>query len=364
MNATPRVALRPVHRVLFLAIFVSMAWCAISLATAASSASAAQTEGNGSSGLLGAVGSLVNEVGDTAAGANEVVDDAAASLAPVAEPVAALAPVPVETVATEAVRTVDTTVRGADAAVVETIEATLAPVSAAADSGLVGDVVGPLVGAVSEVPVVGGLVEQVGVDDVLVDVASGVDGAVSAIVGTSAPIDPILPSVPEIPGAPGLPDAPRAPHPTVAETVEESDAPPAETAPSSPQVAFSSGLPAVIPEVTAAERRKVESVSRMVLMGQRISRAESSPVDAGVSLSLGTPPVDDAGRDERPPGEPLAIAPASPASAVGGSGGASTMPGIAGVDPRTPRSAFSTVHTAANDALPGAPVFDTDVAPD
>ncbi|MCJ1708496.1 hypothetical protein [Microbacterium sp. VKM Ac-2923] len=135
-------------RVFLLGVLVSLATAVLSLFATSMSASADDS----GSGLLGAVGSTVNGVTDTAGDVVEPVTTA------VVEPVANVTDV--------------------------------------AGSGVVGAIVDPVVATAGSLPIVGPVVEQSGLGGVVTGVAGAVDETLPVVVGTAPEIAPVVPSLP------------------------------------------------------------------------------------------------------------------------------------------------------------------------
>ncbi|MFG6402587.1 hypothetical protein [Microbacterium sp. P04] len=360
MDVEIEAARKRAVRVALLALLLGVAWCVFSLFAPSSSASAEERDG---SGLLGTVGSVVGSAGDVVGGVTDTVDEVLTgtvqAVAPVATPVVAPIPepvaAPVAQVVTQAPAIVNQAVVHVDTVATATVDAATGAVAEVADAGLVSAVVAPVTDIVTEVPVLGSLVEETGADSALDSVAGGLDGAVSDLVGSAPATVPLLPQLPTgavdavteilVPSPVSLPGSVFPIGGIPAGIVPGSVVIPAAPGASQSGASTPSSSPSSIrfPAAHATGLSAEEAVIPGVLTAATITDGEV-PVwgSAGAAGSV----------------------PGSPAS-VGGSGGASGLgAALAGTAPHGAHNSFSYFRVHTDDALPGAPVFDTDVAPD
>ncbi|MDF2575065.1 MAG: hypothetical protein K0S05_1977, partial [Agromyces sp.] len=195
---TSAVAVRqsPWLRYALLGAVFSALWLAISLFSAASSASADEQE---PSGLLGTAGALLGGATQVTASLGDTVGGV----------------VPVDESSTDAANTAISTANTTVATVVNGVTGTLSEV---ADGGTVGAVVvpvtGTLDGVVGSAPVVGGVLGDDTLGGVVDPLAGAVDSTLAAVVGSTSglPTDgtgvlPHLPGLPLLPGADGPGDS-------------------------------------------------------------------------------------------------------------------------------------------------------------
>lgn len=154
-------------------------------------------------GLLGAATTLVDRTASAVTGAvTSTATTVTTGVADVVDSVVTVAPEPVQAPVREVVQTTSTAV-----------SAVTAPVAEVASSGIVGAVTAPVVDLATQMPVVGGVVSAVGLDDAVDDLAGTVDetlGAVAGVVddaGSSIGRPPVAEG-PRLPGAPVLPAIP------------------------------------------------------------------------------------------------------------------------------------------------------------
>lgn len=358
VDATSSMTAARLRRLLFLAVFAGMAWCVLSLASSAESASANEGDASGS-GLLGTVGSVVNGVGGAVSDTTGVVDQTLTSAVDVVAPVAEAVPVvaPVASTVREVASEVDAVVQETDTVVRDTVDATTGTVTDVAQSGIVSTVVHPVVDVVTEVPVAGTLLTQTGLADTVDTVATGVDATVSTVVGTAAPAEGIFPELPVSALDPLSP-------PTV---VDESPGPGTDI--STGDHATPVTLEIAVSTWEIAAPTVIETGAALATSGRVATSAPSSSLAtlsaaADVSAAaLGGADSVDGGDIPWPGGGSTGLVAGGGASATGGSsatGSAATSP-----EPAQSRGiAFTSFRVHSDDALPGAPVFDTDVAPD
>lgn len=345
-----RSRLRPARLVL-LALLASLAWCVLSLFASSPSASADDGSSRGS-GLLGAVGETLESVGgtleQTVAGVDAAVAAVTTAVAPVAEPVVAPVPEPVSepvvAVVQTATTTADSTVGATDAAIVAGIDAVASSVTEVAQAAPASDLVAPAVTLTSQVPVVADVLDRTRAGDALTGIAEGADAAVSALIGSAPPTAPLIPDLP-LSGLAPVTDALTAPGPVLLPGLPL----PGRVLPDRPSVAGDGPLAALLAAPGPPEALRVDAAS----------------ADRGTSVSTLDPAASAASRAAERTGAPglsgaLAGSSAS-LTAGGGSGGVAAL----GAE-SAPHSATgaSSVRLPADEALPGAPVYDTDVSPD
>jgi len=353
--------LRPA-RLMLLGLLACLLWCVLSLFASATSATAHDGSARTGSGLLGVVGETLNGVGHAVQQTTTAVDEVVASVTTAATPAVApaLPPVP-EPVAQPVVAVAETVTQTADTAiaavnhtaggVVDTVTAT---VSEIADAGAVSAIVTPVVDVTAEIPAVSGALDRTGVADALIGAAFGLDAAVSGVVGDAPTAAPLLPDLPvsglipptdlltsppatSLPGLDGL--LPMLPAPA---SVELADAPATHAA----AAAAANGGAGVWP-VRSPHATGVPTLEQKALDGQ-------SPL-ASTSGGTGTSP-------SSAPGLRASLGATGSITAASGGGASVSALGTEGLFPSA--ADVSSVRHLADDALPGAPVFDTDVSPD
>lgn len=348
-NASGRGAPRML-RLLLIGASTALGAAALSVALSASPASA----DDGSGGLLGAVGSTVNQVTDTV---DEVVNTVVSptvehvteTVAPVTQVVTDVAPAPVAEVVTTTTATVSAVVTTADSTVGGTVDTVGDVVTDVAGSGVVGDVVTPVVETVQTIPVVGDVVHTVGLDELISGVTDAVDSALPVIVGTLPPISPVIPATPGVPTAPGGDTATPIPGIVPAEPLS------AEAA---------DGATAVVAGILSADPSPAPSSSRTAPSGGAATLFDATTtgaVSVAVTAAHGAPST--------PPGDDdlagvLGASTGSGSSASGnsGAGGANAATTDSGTLFAAPL--LLDRRNVVDDDLPGTPVFGTDVSPD
>lgn len=361
-----------VGRLLLLALFAAVVWCAFTLMSATSSASA--DENDHGSGLLGTVGSVVNGVGnvvtETTDAAEQVVTKTVHVVAPAAqpilepavepilEPVTAPVAAPVIPVVEKVVGTTDRVVAGVDATVVTVVDEATAAVSHVASSGIVTDVVSPVTELVTDLPVVGAVVEAAGVGDALTSIADGVDATVGELVGIAPAAGSIIPGLPV-----GAVDA-----------VTDSIDPPTVAPITVPLpvaahiVAALTPAPAAVPPARASDVAVADatrtSVSRTVSPHSATAADLTAVLSEGAVTHTAVAVSSSDERDRSAGGLPGSLAGGQ--ATIGGSAAGVGAPaaGTADANAWGAASGFSFFRVHTDDALPGSPVFDTDVAPD
>jgi len=339
-------------RLLLVGVSTALGAAALSVALSASPASA----DDGSGGLLGTIGSTVNQVTDTVDDVvgtvvSPTVEHVTETVAPVTEVVTDVAPAPVAEVVTTTTDTVSSTV----SEVVDTANTTVGgtvgtagdAVTDIAGSGVVGGVVTPVVETVQSVPVVGDVVHAVGLDDLISGVTDAVDAALPVIVGTLPPISPVIPAIPGISTDPGgeattpIVDAlPLEPLPVEAaadSAVTVPGAPSTGPSPvsSSPRTAPSGPVATLFAAATGGDASATLASAQNAL--------QALPTDVHVDLGAST-------------------GSGSSASGNSGAGGANAATTDGGKLFAAPL--LLDRRNVVDDDLPGTPVFDTDISPD
>jgi len=307
-----------------------IAWAAFTVVTGGGSAHADESD----DGLLDPLTSLV---GDTVSSVTEPLAPVVTQVvAPVVQTVVAPVQQTVPEVAAPVVEAVtQAPVVGPVAAPVvttaaQTVEAVTAPVTDALVDAPVTQITTPVVDAVAGVPVVGELLGDLGVIDLVGTVVGVVDDTV-AVVGTvtDETVTPIVDALD--PGTPGVVTTPPAISPVA-----------------------SAAAPA---HFTAAVLSSAGSESRAAMR----SNAHAAPLIDEERSALSASDRDPASEapSDGPPAVPLA--PTSSASSGGGSGAVPSRPGevIA-----LPLPSWGRTVGATDDDLPSSAVADTDVSPD
>lgn len=322
---------------------VALAWATLAVLTGGGSAHADEQSDGPLDGLTSIVGDTVSAVTTpvvTQVVAPVVTHVAAPVVTHVAAPVVHAVAAPVQQAAPAVVSTVTHTVASVPVvgtvatpvvqAVSHTAQDAVAPVTDLLTDAPVAQITDPILDAVTGLPIVGGLVDDLGARDLVDDVVGVVDDAVGVIGGVAEEtVPPILEGLdPVLPGA-GGPDEPGAPSTGIPAPFVSTSASGASGAPG---VSDSGGFPA--------------------LSTQPVAPADTSTVvngERGASESgQGTPP-----------GSPVA-----PTSSAGSSGGLNSAHARLGDAVAPPLSAWERAAGASDDALPASPVADTDVSPD
>lgn len=312
----------------------ALAWAALTVLTGGGSAQADET-----GGPLDGLTSTVEEV-VTAVAAPVVTQTAVPVVTQVAAPVVQAVTAPIPQSISPVVATVTqivaqaTVVAPAAAPVVQavspTVKGVVEPIADLLTDSPVAHVADPVLDAVTVLPVVGGIVEDLGTRDFVdsvVDVVDDVTGVVGDAVDEIVPPvlvgpDPALPG-PVVPGADGAGDP----------GVPGASAPPFATA----------SVTSVLAAVPA-------------LVTQPVAPASTSTV---VVPERGAPAANSDAPSGAPPG-----APGSPTSSAGAGGSSSSAHARLGDVDASPLRAWERVAGASDDALPGSPVADTDSSPD
>ncbi len=339
----------------------ALAWAALTVLTGGSSAQA----DDGSDGrLLDGVGSLVSQtvatVDDTVTAVADTVTAVARPVvtevvtpvvtevvapvvtdvvAPVVEHVAApvqQAAPPVAEAVTEAAAAVPI-VGDVATPVVETVAETVqdatGPVGELLQQAPAAQVTAPVRDALSSLPIIGALLDQLGIAALLDEVTGVVDDTaeiIGGVVDTVIPpiIDPLTPDSPDVDAFP-TPDAVAAPSPTASATVS----------PRTPASASASGF-----TVTAGSPRIAEPSDR--------GHAAPAAVDARSTAS-----------DDHPSGAP-AGAPSTPSSSAASGGASATSQAHVSQSGAPALHLVKHIPGASDDVLPTSRVSDTDVSPD
>jgi len=194
-------------RLALIGVATAFAWIVVSLVLGLGlgQAHADETEDGGLlGGALGAVTSLVDT---TATTVTTTVSTVTTGVTGAVNTVVATAPAPVQQPVSQVVQTVGTVVTNVTQ-----------PVSDVVSGGVVSGVTQPVVDLVTEVPIVGGIVTGIGLDDAVNDIGGTVDETLTGVVGavdeTGATIGlppaggagevPSLPGIPLIPGLSGI----------------------------------------------------------------------------------------------------------------------------------------------------------------
>lgn len=166
MDMTAHPARVPVFRLLAIGTAVAFAYLLLALLVGFGSGGARADDASDRGGVLSGVTDVVN---DTVGGVTDVVQSTTQTVTTSVQQAAQAAPAPVQPVVST---------------VTNTVQAVVQPVAQAAETGVVGTVVAPVVDAVAAVPVVGDVVQSIGVDKTVTDVASTADTAVGQVVTT------------------------------------------------------------------------------------------------------------------------------------------------------------------------------------
>ncbi len=187
-------------RLALIGVATAFAWIVVSLVLGLGQAHADEPDDSGAlGGALGAVTSLVDTTASTVTSTASTVTTGVTGAV---NTVVAATPGPVQQPVSQVAQTVGT--------VVTTVTQ---PVAEVVSGGVVSDIATPVVDLVTAVPVVGGLVSDVGLDDAVTDLGGTVDSTLGGLVGavdeTGATIgrQPAAgPGLPALPAIPQLPD--------------------------------------------------------------------------------------------------------------------------------------------------------------
>lgn len=324
-------------RLFLIGVLTALGFAALSLVLSVSSASA---DDGSQGGLLGTVGSTVGQVTDTV---DEVVGTV---VAPTVEhvtetvaPVTDVAPAPVAEVVTTTTDTVSDVVDTAETAVGSTVDTVADTVTEVAGSGVVGDVVAPVVDTVQTVPVVGDVAHAIGLDDLLSGVTAAVDAALPVIIGTLPPISTTVPTLPVDGGEVATPS------------------PDAVTAELFSAAAVVAGPASTDPSPTASPLRTSGSADVAALFAAAPTGGASAAL-AGAQKALSGLDLD---TDH---GVALGSSTGTSSSASGNSGAGGVSAATADSGRISAAQLLLDRRTVVDDDLPGTPVFATDVSPD
>ncbi|MFK3677418.1 hypothetical protein ACI2IP_06785 [Microbacterium sp. NPDC090218] len=310
-----------------------LAWATLTVLLGGGSAHADDQDEGPLDGLTSLVGDTVSAV--TAPVTPVVTNVVAPVVTKVVAPVQQSVPAVVETVTQTVAATpvVGPATAPVVHAVTETAQEVVAPVTAALANSPVSQLTDPVLDAVAGIPVVGGLVTDLGVITAVDDVVGVVDDT-TALLGdvANATVPPVLEAL-----DPTTPD----PEPGSGAVSE-----PAVPAPGALTVAVTDGT-AVSPAFSTF------STSASELSGALSASDDSAPTgDDTTPAPAGTPPGS-------PPGAPV------PASSSAGSGGGAGAAHARLSDANSsPLRAGERTPGASDDVLPSSPVADTDVSPD
>lgn len=207
VNVEIATSLPRIVRLALIGVATAFAWIVVSLVLGLGlgQAHADETEDGGLlGGALGAVTSLVDT---TATTVTTTVSTVATDVTDTVNTAVAAAPTPVQQPVSQVVQTIGT--------VVTTVTQ---PVSDVVSGGVVSGITAPVVDLVTAVPIVGGVVTGIGLDDAVNDLGGTVDETLTGVIGavdeTGATVGlppaggagevPLLPGIPAIPGLPGL----------------------------------------------------------------------------------------------------------------------------------------------------------------
>jgi len=331
-----------------------LAWATLAVFLGGGSAHADDRDDGPLDGLTSLVGDTVSSV--TAPVKPVVTEVVAPVVTKVVAPVVtkAVAPVvtkvvaPVQQTAPAVVETVTETVAATPVvgtvtapvvqAVTETAHDVVAPVTAVLSDAPVSQITDPLLDTVAGLPLVGGLVTDLGVITTVDDLVDVVDDTTAILGGAvDSTVPPVLDAL-----------DPTTPDPALGSGVV--------VEPSTP------GATTVAPRDEAAPGPAPFSASSRVLGGAAFV-ATAPPVSTGSSDTVGSGADATGAPENSPPGTlPGGPVPASSSAGSGGGSGAAHAR-LSDVDP-SPLRAGERTSGASDDALPTSPVADTDVSPD
>ncbi|MDQ0646260.1 hypothetical protein QFZ53_000456 [Microbacterium natoriense] len=305
-----------------------LAWAAFTLFTGGGSAHA--DEGDGPlDGLTGVVSSTVTAV--TAPVTPVVTQVVAPVVTAIAAPVQQTVPAVVTTVTQTVaqVPVVGPATAPVVSAVTDTAQTVVQPVVDVVGSTPVSQVTTPVIHVVTGLPIVGDLVDDLGVPRLIDDVVGIVDDTTDVVGGVvEGTVPPVLEGLEPL--LPAEPITPASPNPDDGQAVSPPTAPTASVGVSA--VAVTSGAPA---------------------------RGPAHPSNGGSAGPDGDAPWPSGDPAAAPPTTPI-----SPSSSAGSGGGAAATAARISDDGVPPLRAEKRNHGATDDALPTSPVADHDVAPD
>ena len=319
-----------VVRVALIGVAATFAWIVLSfvLGLGASNANAAESDDDGLlGGALGAVTSLVDQTASTVTG---TVSGVTSGVTGVVNSVVDVAPAPVQQPVSQVVQSVGAVVT-----------AVTQPVSDVVAGGVVSGITQPVVDVVTQVPVVGGIVSGIGLDDAVTDLSETVDdtlgGVVDAVDETGATVGQPPVGAPGTPGLPGIPDLPLVP------------ALPGLT--DAGQILAADALTQTVADAAAVTYAKPRS----------LSAAWSSDGDPAVVHSSVAPSATLPGTSGVP-GNGAGLCLASSSAGPGGAGPGAWA--ISALGPLDADRAWTHRAGPEDDDAPPAPVGSTDVSPD
>ncbi|MEV8274438.1 hypothetical protein [Microbacterium sp. NPDC077184] len=333
MEATHSTLSRTLRLVLA-GCFLALAWMVISLVWSSGSAHAAEDERD-RPGLLGAVVGVVDSAADAVTGTIDVVGG---TVGGVAESAVEVAPAPVAEPVSAVVETVG-----------EVAQPIVQPVAEVATGGVVESITTPVVDLVTEVPVVGTVVTEIGADDAVTDLSTTADRTLGSVVGTVSDVGESVGLPPVAPAAPDIdPVTPAPTTPPVAEDVTNGagtvDVPssgaeslPVEASPLMSGAPVSSSMPSVT-----------------------FAFASSGAISAAVQTAAPVVP----GGDSSPTTSFFAGGLCLPAAASGPGGTGPGALALAALGPLVAHRAWVRRGRLENHATPPAPPHATDVSPD
>ncbi|WP_203136731.1 hypothetical protein [Microbacterium sp. JZ31] len=244
-----------------------------------------------------------------------------------------------------------------------------------ADARVVSRTTATVTELLAPLPLVGTLLDRTGVqDDLLAPVAGGLDDVVADVVDGVRLTDPVLPLPPiDVDDLPEIITPPGAIAPPAVSAPPALGVPPAVIAPggSAPAVPVDRARATAAEHSAPATARMPDAVTR----GGETSSASQlrlvATLDSGTlplspavqAAPSGFVPESDSSSGDAYGSGPLGMVPGS-TSCTGSSGGLAAPTAVLGFPRRTPAPGFTTFRTHSDDALPGAPVFGTDVSPD
>lgn len=319
-----------VVRVALIGVAATFAWIVLSfvLGLGASNANAVESDDDGLlGGALGAVTSLVDQTASTVTG---TVSGVTSGVTGVVNSVVDVAPAPVQQPVSQVVQSVGAVVT-----------AVTQPVSDVVAGGVVSGITQPVVDVVTQVPVVGGIVSGIGLDDAVTDLSETVDdtlgGVVDAVDETGATVGqpPVgAPGTPGLPGTPDLPPVPALPGLTDAGQILAADA-----------------LSQTVADAAAVTYAKPRSLS-----AESSSDGGPAVVHSSVAPSATLPGTSGV------PGNGAGLCLASSSAGPGGAGPGAWA--ISALGPLDADRAWTHRAGPEDDDAPPAPVGSTDVSPD
>lgn len=337
---TTAVASRRISTGVAWGAFGVLAWAAISVFTGGGSAHAEEAPSNPLDSLTSVVSSTVS--GATSLVAPVITEVVAPVVQAVVAPVQSTLPAVVDTVAetVTSVPVVGPAVAPIVTAAADTASATTTPVTDVLQNAPASQLTDPVLDAVTGLPLVGSLLEKLGVLDALDNVVGALD-ATTSVVGDVAEgtVPPVLDAL-----HPVTPTAPPGSEDPGAAVPEESETPGADAG-------------AVTDSPPAIEVPEADVVSPV--------RGPELPVLSGGSAAS-TTLVDAADTFPTPVSSPTNAQPgaAAPTSSAGHGGGSSSDGARLSDAAAESLRAWKRTLGASDDALPSSPVAETDISPD